>query len=281
MPRKQILSLILVLALSFGVVTLRLEAHDSDSSDHKLLDSRPEIRAYLTPKQRAPLTSLLDAEIVEIAVHEGDVVSAGQTLLTFDCTALNAQLNKARAVLDAAKDKYLVMKQLLELNSVGSLETKASLSDQKRSKADVDFYEASIRGCVITAPFPGKVSKVEVRERQFVLEGQNLVEIIDNLHLEMEMVLPSSWLSWLRPGSPFSIKINETGKHYPAQVVRVGAEADPISQTFKAIGNIKGTHRGLVPGMSGAAVFNLQGKTKNLTPITSRKDKASSNAFSQ
>jgi membrane fusion protein, multidrug efflux system len=260
MARKSNISLVLVLAIVFGVLTLSLEAHEADNFARPFLDARPEIRAYLVPKQRAPITTRLDAEIVEITVHEGDVVSAQQTLLTFDCAALTAQWSKASAVLNAAKDRYLVMKELLELNSVGSLETKASLSELESATADVDFYEASMHGCVITAPFAGKVSKLEVRAHQFVLEGHPLMEIIDNQRLEMEMVLPSIWLSWLRPGSPFSIKIDETGKKYPAKVIRVGAEADPVSQTFKAIGSINGVYPELVPGMSGAVVFNLQSK---------------------
>ncbi|MBF0383421.1 MAG: efflux RND transporter periplasmic adaptor subunit [Magnetococcales bacterium] len=283
MARKSIISLVLTLVLTFGALVLSLEAHESKLPTLQLLDAQPEIRAYLTPKKRAPLTSRIDGEVIKITVREGDNVTAGQTLITYDCKALNAQLNRARVEFETAQNRYLVMKELLELNSVGSLEAKASYAEQQKAKADIDFFKARIRGCVIKAPFTGMVSRVDVKATQYVLEGNPLLEIIDNQLLEMEMVLPSNWLSWLRPGVKFSIKIDENGKSYPAQVIRIVADVDPVSQTFKAIGSITGLSPELVPGMSGAAFFNIQSKMGGSklqdTVITARIDIASSNTF--
>ncbi len=261
MARKSFKNLVPALALLLSIPALNLEAHDSDGYSNQLLDAPPEICAYLAPRERIPLTTSLDAAIVEITVHEGDEVAAGQRLVTFDCTTIEAQLNKAMALLNAAREKHLVMEQLLELKSVGSLETRASLAELESATADAAFHTARMGGCEVTAPVSGKVSKLDAHRGQYLLEGDTLMEIIDNRILEMEMVLPSSWLAWLRPGSPFSIKIDETGKTYPAKVKRIGAEVDPVSQTFKAIGSITGRHQELVVGMSGAAFFDLHKKS--------------------
>ncbi|MBF0214653.1 MAG: HlyD family secretion protein, partial [Magnetococcales bacterium] len=62
---------------------------------------------------------------------------------------------------------------------------------------------------------------------------------------------------WIKPKDLFTIHIEETGKNYSASVLRVGAEADPVSQTVKIVGAPVGEPAELMPGMSGVATFAL------------------------
>ncbi|MBF0273330.1 MAG: HlyD family efflux transporter periplasmic adaptor subunit [Magnetococcales bacterium] len=231
-----------------------------------------EIRAYLVPRTQTTLSSQIDAAIQTLPVKEGETFATGATLVTFDCATLTAQLNKARTVLQAAKEKNQVMQRLAQLHSVGTLEADASRGEQSQAEADIKFQETRLRGCRIQAPFAGKIANLLAREHQYVTPGHQLMKILDHRHLEMEMVVPSRWLTWLKTKERFTIHIDETGKSYPAAVIRVGAEADPVSQTIKIVGEALGENPELLPGMSGVAVFAPPADATTVSPKTHRAD---------
>jgi multidrug efflux pump subunit AcrA (membrane-fusion protein) len=95
------------------------------------------------------------------------------------------------------------------------------------------------------------VAEQRVREQQYVQAGQPLLDIIDDSVLELEFLVPSRWLAWLRPGGLFQVTIDETGKTYPAKFTRIGARVDPVSQSVKVAAAVYGRFPELMAGMSG------------------------------
>ena len=69
--------------------------------------------------------------------------------------------------------------------------------------------------------------------------------------LELEFLVPSAWLGWLKNGQRFAVEIDETGKSYPARFTRLGARIDPVSQSIKVGAAIDGSFPELLAGMSG------------------------------
>lgn len=56
-----------------------------------------------------------------------------------------------------------------------------------------------------------------MREQQFAQPGQGILEILDDSALELEFIVPSRWMAWLKDGYRFQVKIDETGGTYPAR----------------------------------------------------------------
>ena len=141
--------------------------------------------------------------------------------------------------------------RLAELRSVGQLELDLSRAAVSKAKAEVGVNHAVLAKCSVAAPFAGRVAEQKVREQQFVQPGQALLDIIDDSTLELEFLVPSSWLIWLRVGSGFQVQIDETRKSYPAKFTRIGARVDPVSQSIKVGAVIDGKFPDLMAGMSG------------------------------
>ncbi len=216
---------------------------------------RQEIRAQLSPRRFTTLAAELGAKVNHISVREGERFKAGQVLIVLDCSLQTAQLNKARATLAAAEKTYAANHRLAELNSVGKLELETSQSEVAKARADVSLMSTTLSKCQIAAPFPGRVSEQKVREQQFVQPGQGILEILDDSALELEFIVPSRWMAWLKGGYRFQVKIDETGNTYPAKVIRLGAKVDPVSQSVKTIAVIDGKFPELIAGMSGRVVL--------------------------
>jgi membrane fusion protein, multidrug efflux system len=217
-----------------------------------------EIRAQLSPKRYATLVSEIGAKIERLPVQEGASFNQGDELIAFDCAMQKAQLEKAKAVLAATKKTYTSNQRLSELNSVGQLELELSESEVQKAQAELEISTAIVSKCNISAPYSGRMSDHKVREQEYVEPGQAMLEIIDDTVLEIEFIAPSRLLSWVKPGSKFRVRIDETGRSYPAKVLRIGAKVDPVSQTVKLIGAIDGTYPELVAGMGGRVSFSAK-----------------------
>lgn len=216
---------------------------------------RREIRAQLLPRRYTTLAAEIGAKINRLPVAEGGRFRAGETLVSFDCSLQQAQLNKAKAALAGADKVWSANKRLSELNSVGKVELEISEAEVAKAKAEVASQAAVIAKCTLAAPFAGRVAEQKVREQQYVQPGQALLEILDDSALELEFIVPSKWLIWLRAGYGFQVAIDETGRTYPAKVLRIGAKVDPISQSVKLTAAIDGKFNELIAGMSGKVLM--------------------------
>jgi membrane fusion protein, multidrug efflux system len=219
---------------------------------------RQEIRAQLLPRRFTTIAAEIGAKINHLPVAEAGAFKAGQLLVGFDCSVQQASLQKARAELKAAEQTSTANKRLAELNSVGKLDVELSRAAVSKATAEVALQQAMLSKCAISAPFSGRVAEQKVREQQYVQPGQPLLDILDDSVLELEFLLPSSWLGNLRVGQGFQVEIDETHKTYPAKLIRIGARVDPVSQSVKVAAAIDGKFPDLIAGMSGRVQISLQ-----------------------
>jgi membrane fusion protein (multidrug efflux system) len=218
--------------------------------------SKQDIRAQLSAVTYNSIASELNARISGLPFKEGQAFKVGQVLVVFDCATQQAQFQKTKAVLSIADRNYQTNKKLLALDSVGRVEYENSYSEFLKAKAENDELAAVLARCNVLAPYSGLVVEQKVRPQQFVQAGQPLIDILDKGALELEFVAPSKWSAWLVEGYKFEIKIDETGKSYPAKITRINGKIDPVSQTIKVAAVIDGDFKEISPGMSGVLVIN-------------------------
>ncbi|HET7865758.1 MAG TPA: efflux RND transporter periplasmic adaptor subunit [Burkholderiaceae bacterium] len=211
----------------------------------------PELRAQLSPRRYTTLAAEIGARVQRLAVTDGAAIRAGQVLLNFDCSLQQAQLDRARATLDAADKQLATQRRLVELNATGRMEIDQAEAEVAKTRAEMTQIQVQLGKCQVLAPFSGRVAEQRVREQQYVQAGQPLLEVLDDSVLEVEFIMPSRWLQSVRVGSTVQVAVDETGKTYAAKVQRLGARVDPVSQSVKVVAAIEGGHAELIAGMSG------------------------------
>lgn len=216
---------------------------------------RQDIRAQLMPQRYTTLSAEVGAKISRISIKEGQRFKAGQTLIMLDCVLPAAQLEKAKAQQASAKNNWEGSQQMATFNAIGQVELRNSEAEVAKANADVAYLQATIEKCRITAPFDGRAGEQKAREQQFVQPGQPILDIVDDSTLELELIVPTRWLVWLKPGHKFQVRIEDTGKTYPVKLARTTAKADPVSQSVKSVAVIDGYFSELMAGMSGIIVL--------------------------
>lgn len=215
------------------------------------------VRGQLRPTEYTSLAAGVARPLSDVRVRTGSSFSRGDVLIQFDCSEERAEKDMIQAKLDAATARLAVNERLEKLESVSGLDVELSRSEVAMTRAELRRTDAIISKCEITAPFDGSVVEKHVQAYQFVNIGEPLLEIVNPKSLEIEAVLPSQALAWIKPGQRFSLLLDETGQVVQANVDRLVSEVDPVSQTLRIFGRITPAagEEDLLPGMSGRLSF--------------------------
>lgn len=213
------------------------------------------VRALVTARQHAVLSAQIAGKITRLEIRGGETVQKGQVLGQLDCGIQRAQLAEARAELIGADKILTVNRQLAGLHSGNALDAANAEAGAARARARVEAGEATLSMCDIRAPFDGRIVERKSEPFQHVGAGQAVVEIQDDRNLEIEMMIPSSWVTWIKAGTAFSLTVDETGQTVTGKITRLGVRIDPAAQSLKVVGEPVQPTPGLLPGMSGDAKF--------------------------
>lgn len=241
---KQIILLCLCLAyqLFTGITTIMAEGP-------------LEVRALLVPQSEATMSSQMAGIISNLLLKNGEQFEKGDLLVQFDCSMHLAQLDRVQAELAKAEATYRSDTMLFEMDSTSRLNVQISEANVKGARAEVGIVKTILEYCDIKAPFDGRVIKVLINPYESVIEGQQLVEIVDIRTPEIQMFVPSDWIRWIKSGTTFSVSIEETVKTYLAKTTRVVGKVEAVSQTIEIYGTFLKSHEDLLSGMSGIANF--------------------------
>jgi membrane fusion protein, multidrug efflux system len=213
------------------------------------------IRGVIKATAQATLASQVQGRISRLPVKEGQRFKKGALLVALDCSKYEAELASAQAEYRGKKKTYENNVGLSAHQAVGHLELEVSQAEADKALAAVKAAQINVNGCTVLAPFPGRVVKAIVNEHENVFPNDQLISLLDDSLLEIELILPSKALAWLKVGTPFDYTVDETGLQCSAVVQDIGASVDPASQTVKVKGRFQEKPGNVLAGMSGTASF--------------------------
>ena len=218
-------------------------------------------RGVVRAVREATLSSAMVAQITQMDFSEGSAFKKGDLLVAFNCDRAQADLRAAQAGLQVEQKTVETNEELEHFNSVGKFDVLIAQSKRNKAKAEVQALQAQIKECKIYAPFDGRVIERMKHTHESVAVSEALLKIVDTSALELDLIVPSKWLQWLKPGTRFTFAVDETGKSSGAVVDRLSPQVDPVSKTLKLIGRFDSSSNGqTIPGMSGTATFTVGGQ---------------------
>ncbi|HRY05863.1 MAG TPA: HlyD family efflux transporter periplasmic adaptor subunit [Hyphomicrobiaceae bacterium] len=211
------------------------------------------VRGVVRAQSSATIASEIQARISQIPLKEGQAFHQGDLLLSFDCRRYEADLQAAEAEVKIRKIEVETNRQLLSRRAVGSNEL--ALSEAKLAQAEAAAESLRVRAsqCIITAPYDGHIIERIVDVFEMPQPNTPLLKIVKDGALEIDIIAPSSWSVWLKPGYEFRFLIDETQTEHRVVLMQVGAVIDPVSRTLAAWGHFIDGAPEVRPGMSGTA----------------------------
>jgi len=236
-----LLKVILIVALTASLILFSVRGSDEVQSNlfqnlvrrvttapvttgtvHRTLRFSGTLRA----QQRGTLTFTMPGRLHQRPVCIGDRVTKGQLLAQLDPAPFNNEVSGAQAALDelAAQldqnERDLQRVTRLVALKAATEEEQEHLSARAASlKAGKDAAQTRLREAsrlrdeaYLRAPFEGTVTDVLLEPGEFAAPGQGVVTLSGKGHLEMEVEVPESILSSLKPGTPVDVELPFSGK---------------------------------------------------------------------
>jgi RND family efflux transporter MFP subunit len=194
--------------------------------------------------------------LAEFPLRDGDRFKKDQLVARFDCAVQQGALARTRGVLEEKRHVMETNQRLRQLGTSSGMEFGVAEAQLHVATAEVTMATAIVDKCILRAPFNGRASGALVHENQFVTEGAPLIEVLSDKELEIQMIVPSLWLSWLKTGAMFDIAVIETNRVYHAELTRISGKVDAVSQSINVYGKITNPSDDLLPGMSGRALLS-------------------------
>jgi RND family efflux transporter MFP subunit len=214
-----------------------------------------EIRALVVAEREATISSQFAGRLTAVTKQVGDSFREGELLASFDCNERVSAVKSAQADVLGARETHLAKLKLQSLGAVSDLDVTMAAATAEKAQSQLELAKTQERYCVVVAPYSGKVVKVRAKAFESVSLGQPLLEIVNPASLRAQLFVPSNWIRWIKPGTPFSLVIDETGKTYSARVHKISGRVDGSSQTMEITGAFDSVPAQLLPGMIGKASF--------------------------
>lgn len=194
--------------------------------------------AVVMPVQITRLSFQTGGLVKEVAVQEGDTVTAGQTLATLNTPELEyhviaaqeelrsrqayAELQRHKRVLDIRKGK--------KFWDVVPPEVRQRADAQAASaQAALEIAQASLKQSTLLAPLDASVASVDVTPGEYVQANQIVITLATLHALQLETTdLSERDITQVRAGAPVNIFIEALNENFTGRVVRVAPKADTV-----------------------------------------------------
>lgn len=229
-------------------------AGNGSASAQNLTDAGLD-RGVIRSLAEVTITTDLSAAITRMPFRRGQKFQKGEILLEFDCRKYRQDLAAAKADAKAELANLSSQKEMARHRAAGRNEVEIAEAKYEKANAIAQGLAVRVEQCAIRAPFSGRVAEISAHTYETPQPGKPLIKIIDDANFEIDMIVPSKSLAWLKAGTEFQFRVDETGEAYAARILRFGAAVDPVSQTIEVTAVFLKTPGNILPGMSGYALF--------------------------
>jgi membrane fusion protein (multidrug efflux system) len=196
------------------------------------------------------LTAKVSETVKSVDFESGDLVHAGQVLVTLSNAADLAGLNEAAANYRDAEQSFerqqvLITRQLVAASTLDTLH-----AARDAAKARMDQVRAALSDRVITAPFDGVLGLRQVSPGSLVTPGTEIATLDDVSLIKLDFSVPERQLSALGNGqSVIAHSEAYPNQDFDGKIVSLDSRVDPVTRAITAQAQIANPERKLRPGM--------------------------------
>ena len=181
------------------------------------------VRGVVRAEASATISGELVARIARLPFKPGQSFRAGDLLIAFECGRFEADLRAVEADVATRAIEVAANRELLRHKAAGANELALAEARQAQAVATAESLRLRTGQCIVTAPYDGRVVDRLVEEFEVPQSGAPLIKIVKSGRLEIELIVPSNWAVWLKPGDEFSFRVDETGSTHKARLRDLGA----------------------------------------------------------
>ncbi|RJP70481.1 MAG: efflux RND transporter periplasmic adaptor subunit [Candidatus Abyssobacteria bacterium SURF_17] len=168
-----------------------------------------ELTGSVVPQRIARLASPAEGPVTNLKVREGDRVKAGDILLSIGRReGIEAQITSYQESVKKEEENLNRTKQLVESQALPGEELDRAKAAYENARAQLINAMEAVQDYSVIAPWSGIVSKVNVRDGDYVVPRAPLVEVYDPANLIIEAAVPERYSAQLRNGLNLTVRLD-------------------------------------------------------------------------
>ncbi len=196
------------------------------------------------------LTAKVTGLIQRIAFIEGQWVERGTTLVNLDATALEAELQVARAERENARNLYQRAQKLLRTRNVAQARVDELAMLLAAGDASVQAKQAELADYDIRAPFSGRLGMRDVSVGALIRPGDPITTLDDTRVVKLDFPVPETELASIEPGlAVVAESIAYPDRRFDGIVQTVDSRIDPVTRSIAVRARLPNPEGLLKPGM--------------------------------
>ena len=196
------------------------------------------------------LTAKVTGLIQRIAFIEGQWVERGTTLVSLDATALEAELQVARAERENARNLYQRAQKLLRTRNVAQARVDELAMLLAAGDASVQAKQAELADYDIRAPFSGRLGMRDVSVGALIRPGDPITTLDDTRVVKLDFPVPETELASIEPGlAVVAESIAYPDRRFDGIVQTVDSRIDPVTRSIAVRARLPNPEGLLKPGM--------------------------------
>ena len=209
-----------------------------------------EVTGLMESVQDAEISPESSGQIEEIAVERGARVVQGQLLVRLNTEIIEKNIEEVKTNLELATLRYEKQRELWE-KQIGSeiqyLETK---NGKEVLEARLSTLNEQLAMARVTAPFPGIIESIRVKEGELASPGMPLLRLVNLDRMRVTSRISESYINQVEEGDVVELRFAA----YPDLVLnekisRIGEVIDPQTRTLTLEVELSNKDRRLKPNM--------------------------------
>lgn len=181
----------------------------------------------------AQLASPAEGPVLQVRVREGDRVDRGQVLVNLGRTdGANALVRSLNEDLKKEEDNLSRTRHLIDSGALPAEQLDTATANAVRVRAQLIKAQEGSRDYAVSAPWAGVVSKMKVRDGDFVAPRAPLAEIYDPQSLIVRLSVPEQAAAGVAQGAKVAVELDAyPEKRFAGRVVRLYPYLDTRTRT--------------------------------------------------
>lgn len=179
------------------------------------------------------VSSEIGGTVTNIAVKEGQSVSAGQLLLNTDDQILQKSLDELQSAYDLAKTVYEKRKSLWDQNIGSEIEYLTAKNNMESLELRLKTTKSQWSKTQLRSPISGVVDDIITKTGEMASPGMPLLRVVNLNSVNIQCDVSEAYLGKIKKGDKVSVKFPSISYETTATVQNVGQVINSGNRTFK------------------------------------------------
>ena len=190
-------------------------------------------------------------DVIEVlSFKEGQKVQKGALLVQMRDREQRAQLAKAQADLDAAKQQHARVAKLARTGTATSQSLEQATAKMRGLEAEITAIRSRIDDRAIRAPFAGVIGIRQVSPGTLIQPGTAITTLDDLSVVKVDFAVPETFIAALRPNQEIVAQVAAYPKRrFTGRVTVISPRVDPATRAITVRARLPNPDNVLKPGM--------------------------------